>query len=277
MKNMRTLILLSAAACALGLAACSSDNKLDPEAMEGRPVESLYNDAADSMEAGEYRAATRLFEEVERQHPYSEWATQAQLMAGYSYYKNSQYDEAIMAFDRFIELHPGNQNIDYAYYLKALCYYEQISDVARDQAMTKDALDSLDTLIRRFPESRYARDANLKRDLTMDHLAGKEMEIGRYYLNRGQINAALGRFTSVVRDYQTTTHVPEALHRLVEAYLTLGLNEQAVRVAAVLGYNYPGSAWYQDSYNLLDDAQRQQILDSRSWVDRTVNSLFKPE
>lgn len=277
MNGLRKCLMLACAVGALGLAACSSDDALDPKTLEAQPVGSLYNSAADAMDKKDYRTAVVLFEEVERQHPYSEWATQAQLMAGFAYYKDTRYDEAILALDRFIELHPGSENIDYAYYLKALCYYEQITDVARDQGMTMDALDSLDTLIRRFPESQYARDATLKRDLTMDHLAGKEMEIGRYYLNRGEVNAALGRFTTVVRDYQTTTHVPEALHRLVEAYMTLGLNDQATRVAAVLGYNYPGSGWYQDTYKLMDAGQRQQILDQRSWVDRTVESLFKPE
>ena len=276
MNGLRTMLLMACAAGGLMLAGCAGE-KLDPEQLENRPVESLYNQAADSMDAEEYSSAVTLFEEVERQHPYSQWATQAQLMAGYAYYKETRYDEAIMALDRFIELHPGHEDIDYAYYLKALCYYEQISDVARDQAMTDEALNALDTLTRRFPDSRYARDANLKRDLTLDHLAGKEMEIGRYYLNRGQVNAALGRFTNVVRNYQTTTHVPEALHRLVEAYMTLGLTDQAARVAAVLGYNYPGSAWYADSYKLLDEEQRQKILDERSWMDRTVDSLFKPE
>jgi outer membrane protein assembly factor BamD len=183
----------------------------------------------------------------------------------------------VLALDRFIELHPGSEDVDYAYYLKALCFYEQITDVARDQAMTTEALNALDTLVRRFPDSKYTRDATLKRDLTLDHLAGKEMEIGRYYLNRKQVNAAIGRFTSVVRDYQTTTHVPEALYRLVEAYMTLGLHDQAVRVAAVLGYNYPGNKWYQDAYDILDDEQRQKLINGQSWVDRTVDSLFKPE
>ena len=276
MNGLRTMLLMACAAGGLALASCAAD-EMDPEQLENRPVESLYNQAADAMDAQEYNAAVTLFEEVERQHPYSQWATQAQLMAGYAYYKETRYDEAVMALDRFIELHPGHEDIDYAYYLKALCYYEQISDVARDQAMTDEALNALDTLTRRFPDSRYARDANLKRDLTLDHLAGKEMEIGRYYLNRGQVNAALGRFTNVVRNFQTTTHVPEALHRLVEAYMTLGLTDQAARVAAVLGHNYPGSAWYADSYKLLDDGQRQKILDERSWVDRTVDSLFRPE
>ena len=161
--------------------------------------------------------------------------------------------------------------------MKALAYYEQISDVARDQAMTEEALRAFDTLITRFSNSQYTRDSKLKRDLTLDHLAGKEMEIGRYYLNRNQLNAAINRFRTVVKDYQTTTHTPEALHRLVEAYLTLGLRTEATRVAAVLGHNYPGSEWYEDSYKILDEKSRQELLEDRSFVDKTVDSLFKPD
>ncbi|MEZ5902246.1 MAG: outer membrane protein assembly factor BamD [Alphaproteobacteria bacterium] len=262
------------------LAACSSGkekNAVLSDDSPPRPVEELYNEAADALDAKEYVKATKLFEDVEREYPYSKWATKAQLMAAFSAYQADQYDEAIFAVDRFTELHPGNEDIDYAYYLKALAYYEQISDVSRDQAMTEEALKAFDTLITRFPESQYARDAKLKRDLTLDHLAGKEMEIGRYYLVRNQVNAAINRFRTVVKDYQTTTHTPEALHRLVEAYLTLGLRTEATHVAAVLGYNYPGSKWYERSYKILDDKSRQEILEDRSFVDKTVDSLFKPE
>lgn len=256
------------------LTGCASD---DTAEIVEKPVEELYQSAAEAMDEERYKEATRLFEEVERQHPYSQWATRAELMAAYSSYKDLRYAEAVLALDRFIELHPGNKDIDYALYLKALCYYEQISDVARDQVMTEQALEAFNTLIRRFPDSRYARDSIFKRDLTLDHLAGKEMEIGRYYLNRNQLNAAINRFRTVIKDYQTTTHVPEALHRLVEAYMTLGLKDEATRVAAVLGYNYPGSKWYEDSYKLLDAEQRARLLDERSWVDKTVESIFKPD
>ena len=158
-----------------------------------------------------------------------------------------------------------------------ICFYEQISDVSRDQFLTEESTKAFDTLIRRFPESRYSRDAKLKRDLTLDHLAGKEMEIGRYYLVRGHVNAALNRFQTVVRDYQTTTHTAEALHRIVEVNLTLGLVEEATKVAAVLGHNYPGSKWYEQSFKLLDPEARQRILDDRGFVDRTIDSLLKPD
>ena len=258
------------------LVACSSTDTQNTAQVED-DVDTLYNRAAAALDNEDYATATKYFEEVERQHPYSKWATQAQLMAAYSYYEGQRYDDAIIALDRFIQLHPGNKDIDYAHYLKALSFYEQISDVRRDQFLTEEATKAFDTLIRRFPDSRYTRDAKLKKDLTLDHLAGKEMEIGRYYLVRGHINAAMNRFQSVVRDYQTTTHTAEALHRLVEANLTLGLTEEATKIAAVLGHNYPGSKWYEQSFKLLDPVQRQKILDERSFVDRTVESLLKPD
>lgn len=217
------------------------------------PVEDLYNAAIDHMQNGEFSASTGKFDEVERQHPYSVWATKAQLMAAYAYYQANRYDEGIVALDRFIQLHPANKDISYAYYLKALSYYEQISDVARDQQMTQLALTALQDLINRFPNSKYSRDAKLKLDLTYDHLAGKEMEIGRYYHNQRQYLGAINRFKIVVENYQTTTHVPEALHRMTEAYFALGLPGEARKTAAVLGHNYPGSEWYIDSYQMMEN------------------------
>lgn len=262
-------------ALALSVAACSSTPK-ETKVAE-KPVEVLYNEAAAAMDKREFRKASQLFLEVERQHPYSEWAVRAELMSSFAAYQGGQYDEAIIGLERFIELHPGSKDIDYALYLKSLCYYEQISDVTRDQMMTREALNGFDTLISRYPDSLYARDATLKRDLTLDHLAGKEMEIGRYYLNRGQINAAINRFRNVVKNYQTTTHTPEALHRLVESYMILGLKDEAYKVAAVLGYNYPGSTWYRDTYRLMDDEQRERLKADQSFIDRTINSLLKPD
>jgi outer membrane protein assembly factor BamD len=232
----------------LALGACAGGGK-DEDYVE-QPVEDLYNQAMDLLQAGEDRQAAQAFEEVERQHPYSEWTTRAQLMSAYAFYEANSYDEAVAAARRFIDLHPGNKDVAYAYYLIGVSDYEQISDVGRDQKMTELALEAFDELIRRFPDSRYARDAEIKVDLARDHLAGKEMEIGRYYLRRGDYVAAINRFDNVVNRYQTTTHVPEALHRLTEAYMALGVQEEARRTAAVLGYNFPGSPWYQDSYAL---------------------------
>jgi outer membrane protein assembly factor BamD len=253
------------------LAACSGTSEV---AYKEQPVEQIYNDGMDAMETGRLVTATRLFDEVERQHPYSAWATKAQLISAYASYQRDAYDEAIIALDRFIELHPGNRDIAYAYYLKALSYYEQISDVGRDQKMTELALRSLQNVVRRFPESTYARDARLKVDLTRDHLAGKGMEIGRYYLRQGHHLAAINRFQSVIEKYQTTTHVPEALHRLTEAYLALGVIGEAQTATAVLGHNYPGSDWYKDSYALLRGRDLQPEVKSGSWLSRAWNWVF---
>lgn len=275
---MRRLLPAFVFVSVLALSACGTSSKKEEEAKltADRPVETIYTEAADAMDAGKYKQAARLFNEVERQHPYSQWATQSQLMAAYGLYKSSNYDEAVIALERFIRLHPGHKDIDYAYYLRGLCSYDQITDVTRDQDMTREALEAFDTLLRLFPESKYARDAKLKRDLTLDHMAGKEMDIGRYYLTRNYDTAAVRRFMNVVRNYQTTTHVPEALHRLVEAYIHMGMFDEATRVAAVLGYNYPGSVWYEDSYKLLSPEQRQKLMDERSFKDRTIDALLKP-
>jgi outer membrane protein assembly factor BamD len=246
------------------------------EAYVERPVEDIYNQAMDKFIDGNYRAAAPDFDEVDRQHPYSVWATKAQLMSAYSLYQASKYDEASVALDRFIQLHPGNRDTAYAYYLKALCSYVQITDVGRDQKMTEMALKALDEVVRRFPDSKYARDARLKIDLTRDHLAGKEMVIGRYYERQGLYLAAINRFRRVVDNFQTTTHVPEALHRLTESYLALGIVEEARTSAAVLGHNYPGSEWYQDSYALLTGipAGSSDEAPSKSWITRVIGSVF---
>jgi outer membrane protein assembly factor BamD len=238
----------------LVLAGCASDEET---AYIERPVEDIYNEAMDQLEAGRYKSAATTFDEVERQHPYSKWATKAQIMAAYTHYSSANYDDAVLTLDRFIELHPGNEDVAYAYYLKGLSYYEQISDVARDQRMTERALETFTDLVRRFPDTKYARDALLKIDLAHDHLAGKDMSVGRYYLRAGHELAAIGRFRLVIEKYGTTTHVPEALHRLTEAYLALGVVEEARYTAAVLRHNYPDSEWYEDSWALL---QKQDVL-----------------
>jgi outer membrane protein assembly factor BamD len=256
---------------ALALAACGEKEKPYVE----REVQDLYNSAMDAAEAGDNKEAARLFDEVERQHPYSVWATKAQLMSGFVQYMANQYDEAILQLNRFIELHPGNRDVAYASYLKALCYYEQISDVGRDQQMTARALDALTEVVRRYPDTQYARDARLKIDLTRDHLAGKEMAVGRYYLKRAQYIAAINRFKKVIDEYQTTSHVPEALHRLVEAYTALGLSDEARRAASVLGHNYPGSDWYADSYSLATGIDvREKTQERPSFLARSFNWLF---
>lgn len=231
-----------------GLAACGSKDK---EEYVERPVEQIYNEGVDALATERYVTAARAFDEVERQHPYSTWATKAQLMAAYAHYQANKYDDAIVAVDRFIQLNPSNRDVGYAYYLKAISYYEQITDVQRDARMTELAMGALEEVVRRFPDTPFARDARLKIDLTNDHLAGKEMEVGRFYMRRGQYVGAINRFKVVVDRFQTTSHVPEALHRLVEAYAALGLAGEAEKAASILGHNYPGSDWYQDSYGLV--------------------------
>jgi outer membrane protein assembly factor BamD len=250
----------------VAVSACSSDEPKIPD----QPPEVLYNRGYDLIQAGEFQKASKMFDEVERQHPYSTWATQAQLMSAYAHYVNNEYDDAIIGLEHFIDLHPGHRNAPYAYYLKALCYYEQIVDVGRDQKNTELALQSLAEVVARFPNTDYARDASLKLDLTRDHLAGKEMEIGRYYETRGLWVAAINRFRTVIERYQTTTHVPEALSRLVECYLALGVTDEAQSAGAVLGYNFPGSDWYQDSYALLTSHDLKPERKEGSWL----NAIF---
>lgn len=238
-------------ACALALSGCGWFSSDKDKPYVETPVEVLYNRAMDDLSRGEHKAAAKEFEEVDRQHPYSVWATKAQIMAAFTYYQSNKYDDAIIALDRFIQLHPGHKDIPYAYYLKGLCFYEQISDVGRDQRITQQALDALAEVVKRYPDTPYARDARLKVELTIDHLAGKEMLVGRYYQKQQQYVGAINRYRIVIERYQTTTHVPEALHRLVESYLALGVKQEAQEAAAVLGYNFPGSDWYADSYFLI--------------------------
>jgi len=249
---------LRAAACIFALlpflAACGSRDDEIVDTGPVPPVEVLYNNGVDALNARRFATAGDQFAAVEQNYPYSTWAVNAQLMQAYSLYLQNRYTDALGVIDRFIQLHPAHRDIAYAYYLRALSYYEQIADIQRDQRGTEQAMNALQEVVNRFPDSAYARDARLKIDLCRDHLAGKEMEIGRWYQRQHLYEAAVGRFQRVVDDYQTTNHVPEALHRLTEVYLVLGLREQAKRTAAVLGYNYPGSEWYQDSYaQLLGD------------------------
>jgi len=235
------------------LAACAGRGKhtrADTQYV-ARDVNTLYNLALRELDRANYAAAAIIFDEVERQHPYSIWARRAQLMSAFSYYAAKDYQKAIDSSRRFLSIHPGNKDAPYAYYLIALSYYEQINDVERDQSTTRSALDSLGELVRRYPDTRYAADARLKIDLVRDHIAGHEMEIGRFYQSRGDWLASVNRFKTVVDEYQSTSHVPEALMRLTESYLALGIPEEAHKAAAVLGANYPGTKWYKRAYALV--------------------------
>lgn len=272
-----SMALFFSAILAAPLTGCASAEeraaqKAAEDAAAQQPVETMYSNAAAALDAGNFTEAAQKFDDVDRQYPYSQWATRAQLMAGYAHYRALRYDEAVLALDRFLELHPGDDNVAYATYLRALCYYEQITDVRRDQRMTELALENLQRVVERFPETKYARDALLKIDLTQDHLAGKEMEIGRYYLIRKQYQAAINRFQHVIDDFQTTTHVPEALHRLTEAYLALGILPEAQKTAAILGYNYPESRWYKDTYKLMGG--KLETTPEPSLYDKTLGRVF---
>ncbi len=283
MPKIFTALVLASLVFTVG---CGSKGKKKLAYVE-RPAEKIYLEGYDKMGRREWPRAVLLFDEVERQHPYSVWARRAMLMAAYANYQSNKYTEAISAAQRFVALHPGSRSAPYAYYLIGICHFEQISDVGRDQLETQQALDALRQVLRRFPNSEYARDARLKIDLTNDQLAGKDMAVGRWYLRRGYHLAAIARFQHVIDVYETTSHTPEALHRLVEAYVRLGVLDEAVQVAAVLGHNYPGTDWYQDSYRLLakngvtnvaeaqSDAQTDEEQKKKgSFISRTWRRLF---
>ena len=239
-----------------------------------RPVEVIYLSAFEELERRNFLRASQEFDEVERQHPYSLWARRAMVMSAYTYYIQNKYDEAVATGRRFLGLYPGNKQAPYIYYLIAMSYYERISDVKHDQRITELAQVTLLDVVRRFPDSDYAKDAAFKLDVTYSNLAGKEMDVGRYYLRRGDYAAAAGRFKNVVINYNNTEHAAEALHRLTEVYLSLGVVNEAQNAAAVLGYNFPDSPWYRDSYRIL----RQRDLDpaeaESSWLTRTFNKVF---
>jgi len=273
---------LALAVLAGGVTACAGGDRHARENVQyvDQPVEQLYNRGADLLDHHLWDEALTAFQEVERQHPYSTWARRAMLMEAYAQYQSNDYDKAIDNAQRFISLHPGNEDAPYAYYLVAVCYFERILDVGRDQGTTERALAALNDVVRRFPESPYARDARLKIDMVYDQLAGKEMEIGRFYLTRDQHLAAINRFRNVVENpnFQRTSHVPEALERLVEAYLSVGMTDQAQRSAAILGYNYPGNEWYQRAYALMNARGVAPIGTAearrRGWLSRTLGAVF---
>ena len=246
------LVLFAPVAAALVLAGCAGHGGPKDTAYVAHDVDSLYIAAKTKLDQHAYKAAAELFDEVERQHPYSVWARRAELMSAFSYYMARDYAKSVQASQRFLSIHPGNKDAAYAYYLIALDYYDQISDVSRDQRDTQQALSALNDVVRRYPDSRFAIDAKLKIDLVNDHLAGKEMDIGRFYERSGKWLAAEIRFRNVITSYQTTGHIQEALFRLVETNLALGIPQEAEKNAAVLGANYPGSDWYKRAFRLMN-------------------------
>ena len=260
----------------LGLDKDDATNDLNKDAAQynERPVEQIYGDAWAQINKNEWENAAKQFDEVDRQHPYSVWARRAMLMSAFCSYQANKYSDAVSTADQYISLHPGSHEVAYAFYLKAMSLYEQIVDVGRDQSNTEQALTALQDVVQRFPNTEYARDASLKVDLTLDHLAGKEMAVGRYYLIRGDYIGAINRFRVVVQQYQTTPQIAESLERLTEAYYSLGLNSEAQTAAAVLGANYPGSEWYTDSYNLLKGRNLKPVEDKGSWISQAFHRVL---
>ena len=269
MSNL-TRIAAVTLACALliPVGGCARNRAGSDTGYVARDVNTLYALAKKRLDEGDYEQAAKLFDEVERQHPYSVWARRAQLMSAFSYYVARKYPDAISSAQRFLTIHPGNKDAPYAHYLVGMSYYQQIVDVSRDQATTQQAYNAFGELVRRYPDSRYAADARLKMDLLNDHLAGKEMEIGRFYERSGKWLAANLRFRKVVEDYQTTSHAPEALERMVETYLALGIPQEAEKAAAVLGANYPGSKWYKRAYELIQRHPVPQELQAQVRSER---------
>jgi outer membrane protein assembly factor BamD len=266
---------LGLAVLASALVACGGEQDVP---LENFTAEEIYKQGELAL-TSERRpdGAIRYFQEVERLYPYSEFAKRALIMQAFSYHKAKKYEEARAAAQRYLDFYPGDEDAPYALYLMALSYYDQIDDVGRDQGVTFQALQGMRDVIEQYPDSDYARSAMLKFELAFDHLAGKEMEIGRYYLKRGNYTAAINRFRTVVQDFQTTTHTAEALHRLVEAYLALGFTQEAQTAGAILGYNYQASPFYDDSFRLLKDRGLNPEAVGDSWLRSVYRQMIKGE
>ncbi|MGL6208911.1 MAG: outer membrane protein assembly factor BamD [Paracoccaceae bacterium] len=272
--------MLGTALLVVSLAACGGggDRANRGPAPESFTAEELYKQGEVTLAtARKPDEALTFFEDVERLYPYSEWAKRAVIMQAFTQHKAKNYEEARVAAQRYIDFYPGGEDEAYAYYLLALSYYDQIDEVGRDQGLTFQALQALRVVIEQYPDSEYARSAILKFDLAFDHLAGKEMEIGRYYLKRKNYAAGINRFRTVVQDFQTTTHTPEALHRLVECYLALGLTDEAQTAAAILGFNYQSSPFYDDSFRLLKDRGLAPEAKGTNWLSTVYRQMIKGE
>jgi outer membrane protein assembly factor BamD len=267
---------LGAAVIALALSGCGGGNTEVP--LDSLTAEQIFKRGELSLETERKPdEAIRLFSEVERLYPYSQWAKRALIMQAFSQHKARKYEDARASSQRFLDLYPGDEDAAYAQYLLALSYYDQIDEIGRDQGLTFQALQAMRDVIERYPDSEYARSAILKFELAFDHLAGKEMEIGRYYLRKGQYTAAINRFRVVVQEFQTTTHTAEALHRLVEAYLALGLTDEAQTAGAILGHNYQSSPFYDDSYRLLTGQGLSMEAQGESWLRTVYRRVIKGE
>ncbi|TCO72949.1 outer membrane protein assembly factor BamD [Rhodovulum euryhalinum] len=259
-------------------ASCGAIGSRREQPLETFSAQQIYQKAEYELETNrDPEEAARLYGEVERLYPYSEWAKRALIMQAFAYHQDRDYENARVAAQRYIDFYPADEDAAYAQYLLALSYYDQIDLVGRDQGLTFQALQALRTVIERYPDSEYARSAILKFDLAFDHLAAKEMEVGRYYLKRGHYTAAINRFRVVVEDFQTTTHTPEALYRLIESYLALGLDDEAQTAGAILGYNFQGTEWYKDGYSLLRGQGLEPEPRSTGWLRTVYRQMIKGE
>ena len=274
-RGMKAASLTVGVAAVAALSACGGSGTPDLESTEPSVI---YQQAEGELARNDAEGAAVLFAEVERLYPYSDWAKRALIMQAFSYHRDRDYESARGAAQRYIDFYPADEDAAYAQYLLALSYYDQIDQIGRDQGLTFQALQALRTVIERYPESEYARSSRLKFDLAFDHLAAKEMEIGRYYLKRQHHSAAINRFRAVVEEFQTTSHTPEALMRLVEAYLSLGLNQEAQTAGAILGYNYQSSPFYDDAYRQLTGAGLTPEASGSGWLrsvyDRTIRGRW---
>ncbi len=269
-----TLALLAGCSIFGGKDDATNDANKDAANYKERSVEQIYSDGWRAINAGAWDLCAAQFNEVDRQHPYSVWARRAMLISAFCSYQSNNYTAAIATADQYISLHPGSPEVAYAFYIKAISLYEQIVDIGRDQSNTEGALVALQDVVQRFPDTEYARDATLKIDLTNDHLAGKEMAVGRYYLERGDFIGAINRFRTVIDAYQTTPQIAEALERVCESYYSLGLDSEAQTAAAVLGRNYPGSGWYKDAYNIIKGRNLRPVEDKGSWISHAVRRIL---
>jgi len=266
-----------AIAALLVLTACGSFNSRPSIPLENYTPEEIFQRGEFELERGDEEEATFYFGEIERLYPYSEWAKRALIMQAYAYHRNREYPSSRAAAQRFVEFYPADDDAAYAQYLLALSYYDQIDEVGRDQGLTFQALQALRTVIERYPDTEYARSSILKFDLAFDHLAAKEMEIGRYYLKRENYTASINRFRVVVEDFQSTSHTPEALHRLVEGYLALGLTDEAQTAGAILGHNFPSTEFYEDSYALLTGKGLEPRMRGTNWLSAIYRQTVKGE
>jgi outer membrane protein assembly factor BamD len=275
----RSLML---AVCGLALAGCdtlASLNPFDkgetykPEIIAEVPAEEMYNDGLARLQKNDYTAAAKKFSELDKQYPYSDWSRRALIMTAYANYEGRQYEDAVTASKRYLQLHPATPDAAYAQYLLAMSYFNQIPDVTRDQESAERALLALQELIDRYPTSQYAADAKQRMALARDQIAGKEMEVGRFYLQKRNYTGAINRFRTVVARYQTTRHVEEALERLAEAYMAMGIVGEAQTAAAVLGHNFPDSPWYKDAYTLLRNGGVEPREDSESWISKAFRGI----